>query len=127
MKYVYTYGVFDLFHAGHVDLLKDVRKLGDFVTVGLFTDKVATSFKREPIIPFEQRKKLLEAMGVKVMEQKELSPIKNIKQIYKDEDLADYPLSKSLVVAKGPGANYENEFMKISEETGVLCVLLPYH
>ena len=40
MKTVYTYGAFDLFHSGHVQLLKEAKALGDFLIVGVFTDDV---------------------------------------------------------------------------------------
>ncbi|KAE9614031.1 putative ethanolamine-phosphate cytidylyltransferase [Lupinus albus] len=36
---VYIDGAFDLFHAGHVEILKRARKLGDFLLVGIHTDE----------------------------------------------------------------------------------------
>lgn len=39
MKVVITYGTFDLFHYGHLDLLRRARSLGDKLIVGLSTDE----------------------------------------------------------------------------------------
>ena len=41
MKTVITYGVFDLFHEGHLSLLKRARELGDRLIVGVITDQFA--------------------------------------------------------------------------------------
>ena len=56
---VYTYGVFDLLHVGHVQLLREAKALGDKLIVGVFTDAVAEGFKRRPIIVQEQRVEML--------------------------------------------------------------------
>lgn len=54
MKVVYTYGVWDLLHVGHLRLLQEAKDLGNRLIVGVFTDEVVTSFKRTPIIPQNQ-------------------------------------------------------------------------
>ena len=38
MKKVITYGTFDLFHEGHLNLLKQARLLGDYLIVGITSD-----------------------------------------------------------------------------------------
>lgn len=61
---VFTIGVFDLFHLGHLNLLKEASKLGK-LTVGLVTDAPVKKLKGEtrPIIPFEERKQILQAIN----------------------------------------------------------------
>lgn len=56
-KIVYIDGAWDLFHAGHVDLLKAVRQYGDFVIVGVYTDHVANTLHGEnyPILNLNER------------------------------------------------------------------------
>src|SRR3989344_5626696 len=107
---VYTYGVFDLFHSGHIELLKEAKKLGDYLIVGLFTDEVAKGFKREPVIPLQHRKKMLEhcIFVDKVVEQSELQPDKNIMRL------------KPHILAKGPGAGWEEDNDKIPGEKAIL-------
>ncbi|MBA0583590.1 hypothetical protein Gorai_014441, partial [Gossypium raimondii] len=39
-RVVYIDGAFDLFHAGHVEILKKARQLGDFLLVGIHTDHI---------------------------------------------------------------------------------------
>lgn len=125
MKYVYTYGVFDLFHAGHVQLLREAAQLGDYLIVGLFPDKTAEEFKRKPIISYDQRLQVLRSLKVvnEVISQKDVSPVSNIYKIYDDHSMR----SDSLVVVKGPGAGWENQYQEIGKRVNVLTLLLPYH
>ena len=51
----YTAGVFDLFHIGHLNLLKSAKGLCDKLIVGVSTDKVAEYKHKKPIMPFEDR------------------------------------------------------------------------
>ena len=55
MKRVYTSGVFDLYHVGHLSVLKKAKKFGDYLIVGVHSDEDVESYKRSPIIPCEQR------------------------------------------------------------------------
>ena len=52
---VYADMVADLFHYGHVEFLKQVRSLGDYVMVGVNADDVAEVHKRRPIETMEER------------------------------------------------------------------------
>jgi len=45
MKKVLTFGVFDLFHFGHLKLLKSMSKLGDYCIVAVQTDEYVVKFK----------------------------------------------------------------------------------
>lgn len=60
---VYTSGVFDLFHAGHLDALERAARLGDELIVGVATDADTVSYKRTPVIPFEQRCRIVAAIN----------------------------------------------------------------
>ena len=59
MKTVITYGTFDLFHVGHVRLLRRVRELGDRVVVGCSTDAFNTLKGKKTLMPFDQRVEIL--------------------------------------------------------------------
>jgi glycerol-3-phosphate cytidylyltransferase len=57
---VYTGGTFDLFHKGHVNLLKWCKSMGDKVVVSLNTDEFILEYKgKAPIISYEDRARVL--------------------------------------------------------------------
>ena len=63
MKKVITYGTFDLFHYGHVNLLRRARALGDHLTVALSTDEFNSREKsKTTYFDYAKRKAILEAI-----------------------------------------------------------------
>ena len=62
-KTIITYGTFDLFHVGHLNILKRARALGDRLIVALSTDQFNLRMKNKvTAIPYEDRKTILEAI-----------------------------------------------------------------
>lgn len=59
LKTVITYGTFDLFHIGHLRLLKRAKSMGDRLIVGLSSDKFNEIKGKRSVIPYEQRKEIL--------------------------------------------------------------------
>lgn len=57
----YTTGVFDLFHIGHVNLLKNARKLCDQLIVGVTTDDLVSYKHKRSVIPFEERIEIVQS------------------------------------------------------------------
>lgn len=62
MKRVITYGTFDLFHYGHMNLLRGARELGDYLIVALSTDEFNLIKGKESVMPYAQRKEILQAI-----------------------------------------------------------------
>ena len=59
----YTTGVFDLFHVGHLNILRRAKEQCDYLIVGVSTDELCESYKHKaPIIPFEERIAIVEAI-----------------------------------------------------------------
>lgn len=56
---VITYGTFDLFHIGHVRLLKRLRALGDKLIVGLSSDEFNAIKGKKSFFSYEERKEIL--------------------------------------------------------------------
>lgn len=51
----------DLFHAGHVELLKAARAHGDWLIVGVLSDEDAAAYKRTPVMSLAERVAVVEA------------------------------------------------------------------
>lgn len=63
MKIVGTFGVWDLFHIGHLNILERAKGLGCCLIVGVATDELVESYKgKKPIIPYKQRGKIIKAL-----------------------------------------------------------------
>ncbi|MBR3605378.1 MAG: glycerol-3-phosphate cytidylyltransferase [Candidatus Gastranaerophilales bacterium] len=62
MKKVITYGTFDLFHYGHLKLLKRARELGDYLIVALSTDEFNSLKNKTSHFNYEERKEFLSAI-----------------------------------------------------------------
>lgn len=63
---VFTNGVFDILHPGHVRYLRDARALGDVLIVGLNSDRSVRALAKgpdRPINPEHERAEVLEAMS----------------------------------------------------------------
>ena len=57
---VITYGTFDLFHIGHLRLLKRVKELGNHLSVSISTDEFNSVKGKKTLIPYQQRKEIVE-------------------------------------------------------------------
>jgi glycerol-3-phosphate cytidylyltransferase len=109
MEVVYTYGVFDLLHYGHIRALKKAKKLGDKLIIGVFTDKVAKGFKRKPILNQKERLLAIKELG--------LGDVVLLKSLYP----SDRDLKKATIVAKAEGAGWDkNNIPQFKDKKSVL-------
>lgn len=58
---VYVDIVGDLFHAGHVQFLKQAKAFGDYLIVGVLEDDVVAGYKRTPVLSLEERMTIIGA------------------------------------------------------------------
>ena len=85
---IFTNGCFDILHRGHIEMLKASKALGDYLVVGLNTDKSVSNLKgpNRPINNEADRKVLLESLGFvdEVILFDEDTPLELIKKIKPD-------------------------------------------
>lgn len=59
----YTAGAFDMFHIGHLNLIRNAKGLCDYLIVGVTTDELIFEMKgKKPIIPFDERVEVLQSI-----------------------------------------------------------------
>ena len=88
-KVVFTNGVYDILHAGHVQLLRKAKSLGDILIVGLNSDASARRLGKgpgRPINKWEDRAELLGALSCidAIVKFEENTPVEIIKKIRPD-------------------------------------------
>lgn len=60
---IYTSGCYDLFHFGHLNILKQSKELCDYLIVGVSTDELILKTKgKKPVIPYEERAKIISSI-----------------------------------------------------------------
>lgn len=85
MKTVYLCMSTDIIHGGHIKIINEAAKLGE-VTVGVLTDNVVASYKRFPMLTFDERSKIIDNIkGVaRVVPQASLSYKENLLKYHPD-------------------------------------------
>ena len=62
-KTVITYGAFDIFHIGHLRLLKRMRELGERVIVAVPSDEFNAQKGKRALIPYAERREIIETLS----------------------------------------------------------------
>lgn len=115
----YTTGVFDLFHIGHLNLLRNAKEYCDRLIVGVSVDEIVTYKKYKPVIPFEERIKIVES-------------IKYVDEVVPQVDLDKYTAWRNIGFdVLFHGDDLKNDLLWINYEAklkneGVDLIYLPY-
>lgn len=86
-KIGYTTGVYDMFHIGHLNILRRAKEQCEYLIVGVSTDECVESYKHKtPIIPYEQRAAIVEAIKYvdEVVPQTSMDKLEFLKQRHFD-------------------------------------------
>jgi glycerol-3-phosphate cytidylyltransferase len=82
-KIIYTAGTYDLFHFGHLNILLKAKALGNYLIVGVSTDKLIKQYKGiKPIINYKDRIAIIKALKCvnKVIKQSSFFDITQLKK-----------------------------------------------
>lgn len=99
IKRVITYGTFDMFHVGHLRLLKRLKDLGNELIVAVSTDEFNEIKGKKVLIPYEQRVEILE--GIKYVDK----VIPETRWEQKIEDIENYKIDVFAI-----GNDWEGKF-----------------
>lgn len=86
-KIGYTTGVYDMFHIGHLNILRRAKDLCEYLIVGVSTDECVESYKHKtPVIPYEQRAAIVESIKYvdEVVPQTSMDKLKFLKERHFD-------------------------------------------
>lgn len=61
-KVGYTTGVFDMFHIGHLNILKNAKNQCDYLIVGVTTDELVSYKNQKTVIPLEERMEIVKSI-----------------------------------------------------------------
>lgn len=132
-KVVFTNGVFDILHAGHVDYLIKAKKMGDVLIVALNSDSSVKRIKGEkrPIIPQAERAFILSNLKcvdyVTIFEDD--TPYEVIKKLIPDVLIKGADWSKEEIIGKdiveNAGGKIETiEFVNFQSSTNIINIIL---
>jgi glycerol-3-phosphate cytidylyltransferase len=119
-KVGYTAGVFDLFHVGHLNILKRAKELCEYLIVGVSTDELVIEYKNKlPYIPHHERMEIVD--GIKYVD--EVVP-----QINRDKFAAweELQFDAMFVGDDWKGEPLFVEFEQKFKQLGVEVVYFPY-
>lgn len=119
-KIGYTTGVFDLFHIGHLNILKRAKERCEYLIVGVSTDEVVESYKgKKPVIPFEERVEIVKAIRYvdEVVAQTTMDKIEAWNRLHFDALFHG---------SDWKGSNMYDDIEKKLKEAGVDMVFLPH-
>lgn len=118
-KVGYTTGVFDLFHIGHLNILKRAKKQCDFLIVGVTIDDLVAYKGKKAFIPENERFKIVEAIRYvdKTVYQKNMD---------KMEAWQEYKFDVIFVGSDWKGTEKWNKLEEDFKKVGVDIVYFPY-
>ena len=116
----YTTGVFDMFHIGHLNILKKAKAQCDYLIVGVSTDELVKREKNKtPIIPYKERVEIIQA--IKYVDK--VVPQNNKNKL---EAWEKYNFNKMFVGSDWKGTETWNRIEKELEPFGVEIVYFNY-
>lgn len=116
----YTTGVYDMFHIGHLNVIKRAKEQCDYLIVGVSTDELVQKDKNKtPVIPYEERAEIISS--IKYVDEVVPQPDKN-----KVGAWEKYHFDKMFVGSDWQGTPAWQKFEEQFKPLGVEIVYLPH-
>ena len=119
IKVGYTTGVYDLFHIGHLNLLRKAKAQCDYLIVGVSTDELVSYKHKQAVIPFEERKEIVAAI-------KYVDEVVTQENMNKMEAWEKYHFDVMFVGDDWKGTDKWNKIEADLNAVGVQVVYFPY-
>ena len=108
----YTYGVYDLFHIGHINLFKRIKEKCDKLIVGVHNDEQVITYKKAPIISYVDRLEMVKSC-------------RYVDDVYENADLITtndllFKLNADYVFAGRENLEYINRYYQVSNDKLIL-------
>ena len=115
----YTTGVFDLFHVGHLNILRRAKEHCDYLIVGVTVDELVAYKGKRAFIPYEERRAIVEAIKYvdKVVPQTSMD---------KMEAWEKYHFDRMFVGDDWKGTETWNRWEREFAKVGVEIIYFPY-
>lgn len=112
----YTTGVYDLFHIGHVNLLRNARALCDRLIVGVTVDELVAYKNKQPVIPYVERIEVVRACRYVdvAIPQKSIDKIEAVRKL------------KANILFVGDDWYADSKWEKMEAELSKLCCRVSY-
>ena len=122
MKIVYSYYVLDLVHKGHLKMMENAKAIAGEdgkLIVGILTDEAVMELKPRPIISFDERFDLANAIKYVdlVVAQETYSPLPNVKKIKPDVLMESSSHTDEAI----------EDARKVMESIGGKVIVIPYY
>jgi len=115
----YTTGVFDMFHIGHLNILRRAKEKCEFLIVGVTTDELVSYKNKKAVIPYDERVEIVKSIRYvdKVVPQKNMNKMQTWEK---------YKFDVMFVGSDWKGTKKWNDFEKQFSKVGVDIIYFPY-
>lgn len=119
-KIGFTDGVYDMFHVGHLNMIKEAKKHCDYLIVGVHSDEIVEGYKnRKTVINENERREIIEA--IRYVDKAVINRTREKLELWKE-----HKFDVVFIGDDWKGTERWNNFEKILAEVGVSVEYIPY-
>ncbi len=119
-KIGFTDGVYDMFHVGHLNMIREAKKHCEYLIVGVHSDEIVEGYKnRKTIINENERREIVEA--IRYVDKAVINRTREKLELWKE-----HKFDVVFIGDDWKGTERWNNFEKILAEVGVAVEYIPY-